>query len=57
MADRRPSPPRRLRLTAPGRDGGLVELIQALATIVVRLEREERERQAADPPPHRPPHP
>ena len=35
---------RRLRINPPGRDGGMVELIHALAVIVERLEREERER-------------
>ena len=49
-------PSRRLRITAPGRDGGMLELIAALAAIVARLEREERERQTAQPEPKRPRH-
>jgi hypothetical protein len=36
--------PRRLRITAPGRDGGMIELIHALAAIVARLDREHQER-------------
>lgn len=57
MAERDPSPlPRRLRINPPGRDGGMVELIHALAVIVARLEREECERQTREPSPERPPH-
>lgn len=57
MAEQDPKrPPRSLRITAPGRDGGMLELIAALAAIVARLEREERERQASETPPLRPPH-
>jgi hypothetical protein len=57
MAERDPPPlPRRLRIKAPGRDGGMVELIHALAVIVARLEREERERPPLEPAPERPPH-
>jgi hypothetical protein len=37
-----------VRITAPGRDGGMVELIHALAAIVVRLERERRMRRDLD---------
>jgi hypothetical protein len=39
----------------PGRDGGMVELIHALAVIVARLEREAEERRQLEPP-QRPPH-
>jgi hypothetical protein len=41
--------PRRLRITAPGRDGGLAELIHALAVIVARLDRESQERGTPEP--------
>lgn len=33
-----------LRVTAPGREGGLAEFIHALAAIIARLERERAER-------------
>jgi hypothetical protein len=57
MAERDPPPLlRRLRINPPGRDGGIVELIHALAVIVARLEREERERPPLEPAPERPPH-
>jgi len=54
----KPDPPpvvRRLRIKPPGRDGGMVELIHALAVIVARLERETEERRQLEPP-QRPPH-
>jgi len=57
MAKQDPPPVlRRLRIKPPGRDGGMVELIHALAVIVARLEREAEERQRLDPPVERPPH-
>jgi hypothetical protein len=46
---------RRLRIKPPGRDGGMVELIHALAVIVERLDREAQERRQQEPP-QQPPH-
>ena len=57
MAKREPPPlPQRLRINPPARGGGMVELIHALAVVVARLEREERERLSLKPAPERPPH-
>jgi hypothetical protein len=50
MTEQDPSPlPHRLRITSPGRDGGMVELIHALAVIVARLDRESQERGTLEP--------